>query len=121
MSQTAQQIEQIEMSIEEAKRIARLGERAERLSNNADFKKIVLDGYFKEEAARLTSLLNDVRLNDAQANIIADLTGIASFRRYLSNLVTQGHLMAVEIEVHSETLEELRNEEDEDAGELING
>lgn len=116
MSQT--QIEQIEMSIEEAKKVVERGERAKRLATNPDFKALVLDGYFTEEAARLVHLMSDPTLNDQIRECIQrDMVGIGGFKRYLRTLVQMGDIAAHEIQTSHETLDEIRAEDLEESDE----
>lgn len=112
MSQLQSDIELVELSIEEANKMVARGEAAMRLSQNADFKELVLSGYFVEEAARLAHVYADPLTppNDRQF-IHMDLTGPASFKRYMREITRVGELAKAELENHFETLDELRAEE----------
>ena len=50
----------IDLTIEEAERQIKLGEDAQKLLNNPEFKSVIGDGYFRAEPARLSSLLGDI-------------------------------------------------------------
>jgi hypothetical protein len=117
-------IELVELTIAEAKKIVERGKMAERLSHNPDFKKLVLDGYFVDEAARLVHLSCDPALPENMRNVVVrDMAGPAAFKRYMSAMVQMGRNAAREILEHEETLEELREEEfhDGDDGALESG
>lgn len=107
-------IETVEISIEYAKEMIAIGDKALRLAENKEFKEIILEGYFRDEAARLTGLLGDPAMKDLQEEIISDLNGIASLQRYLRRLVRQKEMMEHELELHTQTLDELRAENHED-------
>lgn len=113
------EIEQIEVSISELQKMVEMGKRAERLALNPDFKALIMDGYFGEEASRLALLMSDPRVIDQgqQEFVRNDLMAIGGLKRYLSNKVTFGQNAADEIESHQYTLGELR-EEELDSGEV---
>jgi hypothetical protein len=105
-------IEQIELSIEEARKMVDRGRMAEELSMNSGFRKLVLEGYFVEEAARLVHLSSDPTVPENMRTVILrDLNGPGAFKRYLSTLVQMGRMAAQEIRDAQETLEEIRQEE----------
>ena len=52
-------INAIERDIKEARKHVELGDSLERLLNNRDFKKVIVEGYFEKEAARLVHLKAD--------------------------------------------------------------
>lgn len=110
MSQS--QIEEVELSIEHAKEIIARGAMAERLSHNPDFKKLVLEGYFVSEAARLALLFSDPNISDEIRDAVGrELMGPGTFKRYLSTMVQMGHIAQRELGEHMETLDEIREEE----------
>lgn len=107
------EIQQVELSIAEAEKMVKRGQAAERLSLNPDFKALVLDGYFVEEAARLVHLSSDPTIPENIRDVVVrDLAGPGAFKRYMTAMVQMGNMAANEIEDHRETLEELREEED---------
>lgn len=59
-----------------------------RLEANADFKRLFIEGYFKDEAVRLVMAKADPSLQEpeAQAAILRDIDGIGSLRGYLGGL-----------------------------------
>lgn len=106
-------IQKIELSIEEARKYVEQRDAALRLADNRDFKKLVIDGYFKDEAARLTGLLGErgENLPFTKEMLVSDLEAIASFQRYMRQIIMQGDIMEKEIAVNSEALEIIRAEE----------
>ena len=62
------------------------GKALERLHNNKDFKRVILDGYFKDEARRLVHLLSavDMQTKDKQESIIKQMEGIGQLSQYFN-------------------------------------
>jgi len=106
------EIEQVELSIEAAQEMVARGRAAERLALVPEFKRLVLDGYFRDEAARLAHLLSDPNISEEiRAHVNRDLLGLGAFKRYLHVLVQLGHRAENEIEEARDALEEMRAEE----------
>jgi hypothetical protein len=103
---------QIEISIDTAKSVVKRKEAVDRLFDNKDFKFIFEEGYFKEEPARLVSLLTDPEFasDERQEEIQRDMIGISALRQYLMNLLRLGYQMEQQIARSEQELEELRNE-----------
>lgn len=82
------ELEQIELTEQEAKAKIELAKSLDRLSSNRDFKKIVLEGYFKEEAIRLVFAKSNPQCHspEIQAAILRDIDAIGSFRQYLGQI-----------------------------------
>jgi len=109
-------IEQIELSIEHANALVEKGRLAEKLAKNKDFRKLILEDYFVEEAARLVLLFSDPapEITPAVREAIKnDILAIGGLKRFLSAKVRMGHIAHRELGDFRETLEELRDEDDE--------
>lgn len=106
-------VAEIEVSMQEAKDSIELANALERLHHNSDFKKIVLEGYFKDEAVRLVHLKADPNMQDSnrQANIIKDMDAIGSLRMYFGTIYHRAEWSKSAIAAGEEELESLRNEE----------
>jgi hypothetical protein len=109
-------VEEIEVSMEQARAAIQRKERLLRLMENQDFKDIILEGYFEKEPARLVSLLRDSSFQSAedQQSIIDDMKGISSLRQYLRTVHQLGQQMEVTLKAQQQTVESLQNEEDEE-------
>lgn len=107
MSQT----EEIELSIQEAKRLIEVRDAAVRLSENADFKAVVLDGYLKDEALRLTHLSADVAVKEHKDDIFLALQGISLFRQFMQDRIRMGDIAERELHDYEEALDDVRAEE----------
>jgi len=107
-------IEEVELSIEHARELIERGQMAERLSRNNEFRKLVLEGYFVNEAARLALLYSDPNIpNEMRENLLRDISAPGCFKRYLSSIVQMGHVAQRELREHMETLDEIRAEDGE--------
>ena len=105
-------IHEVELSIEHAKKLVERGQMAQKLASNYEFKKLVLEGYFVEEAARLVHLFSDPNIpEDVRTYIERDLQCPGAFKRYLSTIVQMGLQAAQEIKDAHQTLEDIRQEE----------
>lgn len=108
------EIREIELSMEEARKIVDRGEMAQKLASNREFKKLVLEGYFVEEASRLALLWSDPNIpEDVRKFVERDLLGVGAFKRYLSTLVLMGQNAQHELRDLSETRDEIRQEEED--------
>ena len=108
-------IEQAEMTLEDAKQIVKTGRLTEQLASHSGFRKIILEGYFKEEAARLATCFSDPLLNEkARLDIQNAIHGIGALRRYLQRLVSEGQIAASSITDYENEIAAMRREADED-------
>lgn len=103
------QIEQIELNIEDAKQIVARKQSVENLLKNTHFKRVITEGYFKDEASRLVLLKADMNYQtpESQAQIDKSIIGIGYLRQYLSSLVQLGNMAENAIASDEATLEEL--------------
>lgn len=113
MANLDQQIEQIEISIEEAKNLVEESKSLDRLTNNKDFKKLILDKYFKEEASRLVLLKADAEMQGEkeQRDIIRQIDAIGSLRIYFQTIKQLGQMAENSIASDEATREELLAEQ----------
>ena len=111
------EIQQIHLSLESAKEIVKLGQEAAALATNPTFAKLVLQGYFVDEAARLVHLYGDPNISpDIRVKIERDLAGPACFKRYLQTIVARGRNAENEIQSYLASIEELHEMDAEDNG-----
>jgi hypothetical protein len=106
-------LEEIELSIEEAKKMVTKANSLKSLLSNKNYKALVDEGYFKEEAIRLVLLKSDPNMESEtnQKAIIQAIDGIGSFRQYLHTVLQYGAMAEKEISAAQEAREELLAEE----------
>lgn len=88
-------VQEVEISIEGARKLVGLREALDRLEKNRDFKLLISNGYLTDEALRLTGLLSEVA-EDRNApaaiggmskdKIVSQLQGIAHFAAYIRGI-----------------------------------
>lgn len=85
-------LQQIEITEQEAKNKVDLAKSLDRLLSNRDFKKIVTEGYFREEAIRLVMAKSNphCQQDEVQKAITKDIDAIGSFRHYLAQIEFDG-------------------------------
>lgn len=105
------QIEQMEVSLEHAKELVERKRQAEKLGSNREFKKLILDGYCQQEAARLVSLSGDPQMKEHRDEIFADIEAIGRFQAFLRTTIQIGRQAEAEIADYEFEIDALRNEE----------
>lgn len=107
-----EQIQAIEQSIKRAKGVADFGTAIERLRVNKDFKKVVLEGYFEQEAIRLVHLKADPSMQsaDSQKSIISQMDAIGSLSQFLNTALQMASMANKQVESDEATIEELAAE-----------
>ena len=113
MSQDA--VAEIEKNIKLAKERVDLGDSLERLRNNRDFKKVIQEGFFCDEAVRLVQLKADPAFQTAerQESIVKQIDAIGAQNQYFQMIYQMAHLARKAIESDQETLEEVLAEDAE--------
>jgi hypothetical protein len=114
---SSETIQAIEQNIKKARAVIEFGNALERLRNNKDFKKVIVDGYFHDEAVRLVHLKGDPAMQtpQMQQSIINQMDAIAALNQYFGTILQQSSLAAKSVASDEETRDELLEEE------LING
>ncbi|SUA63326.1 Uncharacterised protein [Oligella urethralis] len=106
-------LQEIELTIDRAKEMIKDGEAVERLLRNRDFKRLVVDGYFKDEAVRLAFLKSERQvLTDEKLEKIVDsnLKSIGFFKQYLEFISHQALQAKAALKENEELREELLTE-----------
>lgn len=81
-------IEQLDEAIQDARVNIELGLALVRLQSNPDFKKVIKEGYFKEEAIRLVHLKSEPSMQSPnhQAAILSQIDAIGTLAQYFHTL-----------------------------------
>ena len=109
MGQNEQDIEQVEISIEQAKVMIDNMKALDRLTDNKDFNKLFIEGYFKEEASRLVLLRADhnFQSDEDQKQLLAAIDAIGRFKMYCNTIMVMGRRAERDLEASEQTREEL--------------
>ena len=105
----ANELEQIESSIKQSKRTVDLGSALERLFDNRDFKQVITEGYFNQEAVRLVHLKSDPNMQspDTQKAIISQMDSIGYLNQYFSTVLALASMASKSIDADEQTREDL--------------
>lgn len=107
-------IQEVEITIEQARKQIKMRDAVERLMNNQDFKDIVLEQYLREEAVRLVHLKADAQMQDErrQRNMDMGIAGIGLFRVFCERIQREGDEAEEALDGHLETLDQVQSEID---------
>lgn len=106
------ELQQLERSIKQTQKLVDLGDALERLRNNRDFKKIVIEGYFEQEAIRLVHLMSDPNMQsvESQQSIHNQMIAVGVFRDYLNTIDIQAQMAGRALIADEQTRDELLSE-----------
>lgn len=102
---------ELETTIEELREIVARKHAAIKLESNREYKKLILDGLFKEEAARLVSLSAEPSMIREAELIMESIRAISHFQQYMRAIIQMGTVAENNLAEHMEMLEETRAEE----------
>ena len=108
-----EQLEQIEISIEQAQEAVAYRKALSNLLSNKNFEKIISKGYFESEASRLVLLKADPSMSadSDQSLILKSIDSIGFLRQYFTTIMQLGRMAERSIEADQTTREELLAEE----------
>ena len=109
---TANELQQLDDNIKQAQKIADLGDALNRLRNNRDFKKVIQEGYFEQEAIRLVHLMSDSNMQtpEMQTSIHKQMIAIGGFRDYLDTLFIRADMARRSVAADENTRDEIMAE-----------
>lgn len=122
MNEVEQNLHEIEVHVDELKRIVEQAEALQRLHDNADFKAVILSGYFEKESQRSVMLKSDINFQGAenQKQIDDIITGIGMLGQYFHKIFTLGEQASRDLMEDARTREELLQEQLADTSDLVN-
>lgn len=112
MSSIEDQVNQLESSIKESRKVVDLGDALARLKTNRDFKKVILEGFFEQEAVRLVHLKADSNMQspESQKSILLQLDAIGTLAQFFRTLEYRAELARKSIAFDEETRDDLLTE-----------
>lgn len=102
--------QQISISKQEAHDAVELGMALDRLHQNPDFKKIVLDGYFREEPIRLVPLKAQHLSEAVTKGVENAMIGIGAIQSYFNKIYRDGDSASQALGELSEMEQEVNSE-----------
>lgn len=107
------EVTQLESQLESLKELQERRDMAIRLSQNTDFRKLILDFFCRDECARYTHASCDPSIPaDQRADALSMAQSSGHLRRFLSVVAQMGHTADGTIPDIQEAIEEARAEED---------
>ena len=102
-------IEEVELTIKQAKEAVELKDSVLKLQKNKDFKAVINEGYFEKQASRLVLLKADPSMQSErdQKEIDNNIIAIGYLRQYLSTLVQLGYKAEREVVDAEQAREEI--------------
>jgi hypothetical protein len=120
MNQAEGQLQELEISLEDAQDRVSTAEALERLDQNKDFQKVILDGYFAKEAQRAVMARADVNFHSKE-NLKQNLeviNAIGQLGAFFHKTFVFGESAARAIEADKETKAEILAEQLNDGPDL---
>lgn len=92
LNEKQQQVQQVNLTIEQAKNNIERKKTLYRLLDNKDFKEIIDVGYFRDEAARLVQARADANMQGKEETRHVDrlIDGVGALRQYLAQIERWG-------------------------------
>lgn len=109
-NQFAQDLQQVEMDIEDAKEMVELHACLKRLKDNPDFDKLISVNFLEKEAYRVVGAKADISvlMNEVTEKMMENIIiSIGGLRQYFLKVQMQGQQAAVDIAASQETHAEL--------------
>ncbi len=105
----------LDRSIANSKKTVEIGAAVGRLMLSRDFKRVILDGYFKDEATRLVHELAKVE-NQSEArrvSLVRQMDSVANLKAYMDRLVDEAGFAEKDIALNNQSRDQLiEGEED---------
>lgn len=100
---------ELENKLHQSRKTAAVGAALERLRRNADFKLVIMQGFFEQEAIRLVHLKGqaDQQTPEAQKSILARMDAIGGLQAYLEAVTARAEEACKAVEFDEQTRDEL--------------
>lgn len=107
------QMEMVEITIDQARSMISKRDALFKLLKNANFKKIISDGYFQDEAAKLVMLKSEPAMDtpEMQTKVDNAIIGIGALQQYFIAIERAGDQAEKDLIGFEETREALAQEE----------
>lgn len=94
MSSIASKVLQIEQNIQESKKLVDLGDALVRLKNNRDFKRIIEQAYFEEEAVRLVHAKASPHMQseESQKSLLTQMDSVGNLSQFFQTLAYKAEM-----------------------------
>ena len=107
-------IAEIEAQKEDLKKLVEFRDQILKLSANHEFRKVIQDGFLRDEAARSARMAGDPNIDaNARASLIEMALSAGHLQRFLSANIQMGNVAENQLKQADELLDEMRAEEAE--------
>ena len=107
------EIEEIEISMEEARGKVKEMEDLLSLTDNPIFQRLIIKGYFDDYALNCLRMSTSIAVDDrTRKQVELDMHGPSALRRYLDGVIQQGRAAVNAISVGEDQIEQLQEELD---------
>ena len=102
-------LRELEQNIQKARESLALGESLTRLQNNRDFRLVMTEGFFKQEAIRLVQLKSrpEMQTPELQRHVLLQIDAIGSLYQYFQSIENQAEQARKSLDADEQTREEL--------------
>lgn len=108
-------IEQMQESIDNYRGVVELGDALERLYDNKDFQKVIVEGYMRDHASDLAVICNDMRFpKEKREETIDLLKGISCFSQFLQVTFQKANAAQGQIDAGLEEINEMRKADEQE-------
>lgn len=116
-----EELHEVHLTVEQAKRQVALRDSFEKLKENADFVDLIFNEYFQNEAARLVSVRTDFNMQgeQQQKDVNKAMDAVGYLRRYLATITYNGNQAEKALIDAEETRQEILQEQMENDGEML--
>lgn len=107
-------LKQLDRSIKNANQLIDIGNALERLRSNKDFRKVISEGYFEQEAIRLVMLKADPHMQtpEKQAAVLRDIDSVGALAQYFRTVIQKASLADKSVKADEAAREEIVAGED---------
>lgn len=109
---TSFDIKSVERNIENSKAQIDLAKSLDKLFNNRDFKKVIVDGYLRDNAIRLVHLKAEesMQSEEHQRKLDKQIEAIGQLNNYFTTIYQLAQIAESSLQADEQTLEELLSE-----------
>lgn len=97
----------VEITMVEARKMVERREKLNKLFSNREFRSLILEGYMKDEPARLAKLMGDSTNARLRDEIVLELTAIGKFDEFMRTIVALGNQAEETLQDHADYLNDI--------------
>lgn len=100
------EVEEIQITIESARETVAKRDNLLKLAKNRQFKEMIMEGYLKEEAIRLTQISARIEHKEYRDEIADAIKAISHFQQWMDRILTMGDMAETSILEHEKALQD---------------